>query len=72
MNVANPFTTFGTTNPFPAPQPPPSTTAINANQSWLTYDPFRGFQDPRTSTGTWQWNSRSPAASRCASLMWPR
>jgi hypothetical protein len=48
MNVANPFTTFGTPNPFPAPQPPPSTTAINANQSWLTYDPFRGFQDPRT------------------------
>jgi hypothetical protein len=46
MNVANPYGTFGTTNPFPAPQPPPSTTAINANQSWLTYDPYKGFHDP--------------------------
>ncbi len=33
-------------NPFPAPQPPPPTTAINPNQSWLTYDPYKGFQDP--------------------------
>jgi hypothetical protein len=46
MNVANPYGTYGTTNPFPATQPPPSTTPINANQSWLTYDPFSGFQDP--------------------------
>ena len=46
MNVANPFGTFGTTNPFPAPQPPASTTPINANQSWLTYDPYKGFHDP--------------------------
>ena len=52
MNVANPFTTFGTTNPFPAPQPPLSTTPINANQSWLTYDPFKGFHDPLT----YDWN----------------
>jgi hypothetical protein len=52
MNVANPFGTFGTTNPFPAPQPPPSTTPINANQSWLTYDPFKGFHDPLT----YDWN----------------
>ena len=52
MNVANPFTSFGTTNPFPAPQPPLSTTPINANQSWLTYDPFKGFHDPLT----YDWN----------------
>ncbi len=52
MNVANPFTTYGTTNPFPAPQPPTSTTPINANQSWLTYDPFKGFHDPLT----YAWN----------------
>jgi hypothetical protein len=52
MNVANPYGTFGTTNPFPAPQPPASTTAINANQSWLTYDPYKGFHDPLT----YDWN----------------
>ena len=52
MNVANPFTSFGTTNPFPAPQPPLPTTPINANQSWLTYDPFKGFHDPLT----YDWN----------------
>jgi hypothetical protein len=52
MNVTNPFTTFGTPNPFPAPQPPLSTTPINPNQSWLTYDPINGFRDPRT----YDWN----------------
>jgi hypothetical protein len=52
MTFANPFGSFGTTNPFPAPQPPPSTTPINANQSWLTYDPFKGFHDPLT----YDWN----------------
>ncbi len=52
MNFANPYTSFGTTNPFPAPQPPPPTTPINANQSWLTYDPYRGFHDPLT----YDWN----------------
>jgi len=52
MSFANPFGTFGTTNPFPAPQPPLSTTPINANQSWLTYDPFKGFHDPLT----YDWN----------------
>jgi hypothetical protein len=52
MNFANPYTSFGTTNPFPAPQPPPASTPINANQSWLTYDPFKGFQDPIT----YDWN----------------
>jgi hypothetical protein len=46
MNVANPYTSYGTTNPFPAPQPPPPSTAINPNQSWLTYDPYKGFHDP--------------------------
>ena len=52
MTFANPYGSFGTTNPFPAPQPPLSTTPINANQSWLTYDPFKGFQDPLT----YDWN----------------
>lgn len=52
MTFANPYSSFGTTNPFPAPQPPPSTTPINANQAWLTYDPYKGFQDPLT----YDWN----------------
>jgi len=52
MSFANPYGSYGTTNPFPAPQPPPSTTPINANQSWLTYDPFKGFHDPLT----YDWN----------------
>ena len=57
MNFANPYTSFGTTDPFPAtlpvnsPPPGPSV-AINANQSWLTYDPVHGFQDPLT----YAWN----------------
>jgi hypothetical protein len=51
MNFANPYTSFGTTDPFPATFPtntlPPGPSApINANQSWLTFDPFHGFQDP--------------------------
>jgi hypothetical protein len=48
MTFANPYSSYGTTNPFPAAQPPSSSTAINANQSWLTYDPINGFKDPRT------------------------
>jgi hypothetical protein len=52
MDVVNPFLSYGTTNPFPAPQPPTATTPINANQSWLTYDPFKGFHDPLT----YAWN----------------
>ena len=52
MKFSDPYGTFGTTNPFPAPQPPLSTTPINANQSWLTYDPFKGFHDPLT----YDWN----------------
>lgn len=52
MTFANPFGSYGTTNPFPAPQPPLATTPINANQSWLTYDPSNGFKDPRT----YAWN----------------
>jgi hypothetical protein len=52
MNVANPFTSFGTTNPFPAPQPPASSTPINPNVAWLTYDPYTGFRDPLT----YDWN----------------
>jgi len=46
MSFANPYGTYGITNPFPAPQPPPSSAPISAAQSWLTYDPYKGFQDP--------------------------
>jgi hypothetical protein len=46
MSFANPYLTYGITNPFPAPQPPPSTAPISAAQAWLTYDPYKGFQDP--------------------------
>jgi hypothetical protein len=45
INVANPYSTYGIANPFPAAQPPPPTTAIPV-QAWLTYDPYKGFQDP--------------------------
>jgi hypothetical protein len=45
INVANPYSTYGIANPFPAQQPPPPTTPIPV-QAWLTYDPYRGFQDP--------------------------
>jgi hypothetical protein len=46
MNFKDPYGSYGIANPFPAPQPPPSTAAISAAQSWLTYDPYKGFQDP--------------------------
>ncbi|HEY1648448.1 MAG TPA: carboxypeptidase regulatory-like domain-containing protein [Terracidiphilus sp.] len=52
MSFANPYTSFGTPNPFPAPQPPLPSTPINANQAWLTYDPIKGFKDPIT----YDWN----------------
>jgi hypothetical protein len=48
MTFANPYSSYGTANPFPAPQPPPSTAPISAANAWLTYDPYKGFQDPRT------------------------
>lgn len=51
INFANPYGSFGIANPFPAQQPPPPTTAIPV-QTWLTYDPFKGFQDPLT----YDWN----------------
>jgi hypothetical protein len=51
ITFADPYGSFGIPNPFPAPQPPPATTAIPV-QSWLTYDPFKGFQDPLT----YNWN----------------
>jgi hypothetical protein len=51
MSWANPYGTAGVTNPFPAPQPPLATTPIGP-QSWLTYDPFKGFHDPLT----YDWN----------------
>jgi len=46
MSFDNPYGTYGIANPFPAAQPPPSTAPISAAQSWLTYDPYKGFQDP--------------------------
>ena len=52
MSFANPYVTAGVTNPFPAAQPPPSTAPISASQSWLTYDPYKGFHDPLT----YDWN----------------
>ncbi len=47
INWANPYGTAGVTNPFPAPQPPPNTFHISSSNNWLTFDPYRGFQDPR-------------------------
>jgi hypothetical protein len=47
INWANPYVTAGVTNPFPSPQPPPNTVPVSASNSWLTFDPYRGFQDPR-------------------------
>ena len=44
ITFANPYTSYGTPNPFPAPQPPPSTSAIPP-QAFLTYDPVGGFHD---------------------------
>ena len=51
INFSNPYTSYGIANPFPAPQPPPNTSAI-PQQSFLTFDPFRGFQTPIT----YSWN----------------
>lgn len=51
ITFADPYGSYGIANPFPAPQPPPPTTAIPV-QNWLTYDPFKGFQDPLT----YDWN----------------
>jgi hypothetical protein len=47
INFSNPYTSYGTANPFPAPQPPSNTAAIPP-QSFLTFDPFHGFQTPIT------------------------
>ncbi len=47
INWANPYGTAGVANPFPSPQPPPNTTPISSSNNWLTFDPFKGFQDPR-------------------------
>jgi hypothetical protein len=51
INFSNPYTSFGIANPFPAQQPPPNTSAI-PQQSFLTFDPQRGFQTPIT----YAWN----------------
>jgi Carboxypeptidase regulatory-like domain len=47
INWANPYGSAGVANPFPSPQPPPNTTPISSSNSWLTFDPYKGFQDPR-------------------------
>ncbi len=47
INWANPYATAGVANPFPSPQPPPNTVPISSSNSWLTFDPYKGFQDPR-------------------------
>ncbi len=51
IRFANPYSSTGTANPFPAPQPPPPTAAIPP-QGFLTYDTKNGFQDPLT----YSWN----------------
>ena len=48
MTFVNPYGSVGVANPFPAPAVPPPTAPISAANNWLTFDPFRGFQDPRT------------------------
>ena len=48
MNFANPYGSIGALNPFPAPLVPPPTQAISSSNNWLTFDPIKGFQDPRT------------------------
>jgi hypothetical protein len=51
IKFANPYSSTGTANPFPAPQPPPPTAPIPP-QGFLTYDTKNGFQDPLT----YSWN----------------
>lgn len=51
INFINPYPSFGTPNPFPAPQPPPNTSPIPP-QAYLTYDPFHSFRTPVT----YAWN----------------
>ena len=48
MTFVNPYGSAGVANPFPAPAVPPPTAPISASNNWLTFDPFKGFQDPRT------------------------
>jgi hypothetical protein len=48
MTFANPYGSIGALNPFPAPLLPPPTQAISSSNNWLTFDPIKGFQDPRT------------------------
>jgi hypothetical protein len=48
VNFANPYGSIGALNPFPAPLVPPPTQPIASSNNWLTFDPIKGFQDPRT------------------------
>jgi hypothetical protein len=51
IDFSDPYSSYGTPNPFPAQQPPPNTSPIPP-QGFLTYDPFRSFQTPIT----YAWN----------------
>lgn len=52
ISFTDPYGSYGITNPFPAQQPPPATTAFPV-QNWLINDPFKpGFRDPMF----YQWN----------------
>jgi hypothetical protein len=56
VSITKPKGTFsdpyaGTTNPFPAPQPPAKNTTF-PTQSYLTFDPYHDFEVPRS----WAWN----------------
>jgi hypothetical protein len=58
ISFADPFGSYGITNPFPYPTfpsatlPPGSSAPISNSQAWLTYDETHGFQDPVT----YDWN----------------
>lgn len=47
ISFTDPYSSYGIANPFPAPQPPSASAPIPP-QSFLTFDPFHGFQDPVT------------------------
>ena len=71
MTFANPYGTARSHQSLPGAGSASANRAHLHRNNWLTYDPFRGFQDPRTSTSTWPWNSNLAAVSHCALPMWP-
>ena len=46
MNFADPYGICGRRQSLPGPAVPPPTAPISAANNWLTFDPFKGFQDP--------------------------